>query len=231
MSTSWHLLILILLLHNSVAWGWGARSPESHGSTHQVFNHDKGTYETVKCTHGMTSARGTMSTSRKLAQNMRDVANAAGYSQYTSAAGANTTDRMKKAIDYLMRNKYPESKGDCALFVRRGLASAGLVPNLPLGHANAYVGALSKYCFSNAIKQYPTPESAPPGAVLVYKGINTRGDKNARYGHVEVKTAAGYVSDYYSANPRTGRGSKGRNRQLIGVMIKKGNGDFRSCRK
>jgi hypothetical protein len=69
---------------------------------------------------------------------------------------------------------------------------------------------------------------APKGAVLVYGAASGASDKNAKYGHIEIRTDKGFASDYHSANARTGPESNGlssapgkvNGRILIGVYIK-----------
>lgn len=228
------VLISVLMFAGSSAAAKGFFAPEEKsagGASHvdtSLFGHRHG----PQCNVGMTySGRGSGGHAMNRLQN--DLIRAAEASGHRAPATKDSAydANMSTAISYLMKNRLSKARGKCAIYVRRGLAHAGLTPNIPMGHAKEYVANLKKYCFQNMIGKYPTPESAPAGAVLVYKGINTRADKNAKYGHVEVRTPIGYVSDYFSDNPRTGKGSVGRNRQLIGVMIKPGGGSYRNCRK
>lgn len=53
----------------------------------------------------------------------------------------------------------------------------------------------------------------PIGTILVYSG------GTANYGHIEVKTSTGYVSDFINHRPVTGEGFVGRNRKLIGAYL------------
>jgi hypothetical protein len=65
-------------------------------------------------------------------------------------------------------------------------------------------------------------ENVPVGCIVLYKGVNLRADRNAKYGHIEIRTADGFVSDYFSARPRTGAWERtsGNNRQVTGVFCK-----------
>lgn len=227
-------LVVLSLFAASSAVARGFFAPEEK-STGGASNIDGSLFQHrgPQCNAGMTYAGRGSSGGHSMNRLQNDLIRAAEASGHRAPATRDSAydANMNTAISYLMKNRLSKARGKCAVHVRKGLAHAGLIPNIPMGHAKEYVANLKKHCFQNMIGRYPTPESAPAGAVLVYKGVNPRADKNAKYGHVEVRTPLGYVSDYFSDNPRTGKGAVGRNRQLIGVMIKPGGGSYRNCRK
>ena len=77
-------------------------------------------------------------------------------------------------------------------------------------------GTLKGIGFKNIIgSKYRTAQSAPPGAILVYKKTNAR---NGVPGHIEVKTDRGtYISDFEAGTPISSRIST---RKLVGIYIK-----------
>jgi hypothetical protein len=130
--------------------------------------------------------------------------------------------RSGKTVFQVSRKKRSEWIGACFRYVKDGLLSSGLTKSR-LPHAAAYTakGQLENHGFYNIwtdknlkqeIKNY---DDIPIGTILVYSG--------GKYGHIEVKTDKGFVSDYVSKNPRTGWTSKfsGRGRKLIGAYVLK----------
>jgi hypothetical protein len=65
-------------------------------------------------------------------------------------------------------------------------------------------------------------ENVPLGCVVVYKGVNLNADRNAKYGHIEIRTPGGFVSDFFASHPRTGSWTRteGHNRRVTGVYCK-----------
>ncbi|MBU6376668.1 MAG: hypothetical protein KGQ59_11770, partial [Bdellovibrionales bacterium] len=55
---------------------------------------------------------------------------------------------------------------------------------------------------------------APAGSVLIYDG--------GTYGHAEIRSNDGFVSDYFTKRARTGESGKpkGSSRRIIGIWIK-----------
>lgn len=71
---------------------------------------------------------------------------------------------------------------------------------------------------------YKSLNELPPGSIIVYGG-EAGHDDNAKYGHIEMRTTDGYVSDYFSTRARTAPDSdhgpaEGRGRFVIGVYVK-----------
>lgn len=121
-----------------------------------------------------------------------------------------------------------QSIGKCYAWVKTALQQAGAVPDYmpgvaakdagPTLEARGFVNLLDRP--GNAIR---SPYDAPKGAVLVYGAAPGAVDRNARYGHIEIRTGTGFASDYASANARTGaaaNGLEGRGRVLTGVYVK-----------
>lgn len=120
------------------------------------------------------------------------------------------------------------SGGKCYAWVKTALQQSGAVPDYMPGVAAKGAGpALEQRGFTNILNQpganIRSPYDAPKGAVLVYGAAPGATDRNAKYGHIEIRTAGGFASDYASANARTGpasNGLEGRGRVLIGVYVK-----------
>lgn len=178
------------------------------------------------CPAGMTGSQGASSAERRSQSQARAIADAADRDNSSRGGSAGDMDpRQLEAARYALAHAHPPQDGTglCVIGVKNALVKVGLLKAGGYGNAVAYKDVLGNRCFSNAIGRYPTPGAAPEGAILVYRGVNLHGDKNAYAGHIEFKFHGEYVSDYYSPRPRTGSGgaSVGRNRQLIGVMIKR----------
>ncbi len=98
----------------------------------------------------------------------------------------------------------------CAQFTKRSLVDAGLVSSINDLPGDANSPNIKKGLEKNGFIKcsISEPEEAPNGAVLIYHSHNSslKGDAGAPYGHIEVKTPKGYVSDFRSANPRTSYG-------------------------
>lgn len=120
------------------------------------------------------------------------------------------------------------SGGKCYAWVKTALQQSGAVPDYMPGVAAKGAGpALEQRGFTNILNQpganIRSPYDAPKGAVLVYGAAPGATDRNAKYGHIEIRTGSGFASDYASANARTGpaaNGLEGRGRVLIGVYVK-----------
>lgn len=130
--------------------------------------------------------------------------------------------RVKNAIGYLQKVAKTGPAGFCFRYIKAGLVFAGLVKEYPGEEAaknagpqllkNNFINLLSMPSFRKKIK---SPFDAPEGAILVYHGYP--------YGHIEMRTADGFISDYFSPRARTGYASDGlenRGAKLIGVYIK-----------
>ena len=118
------------------------------------------------------------------------------------------------------------STSQCYRFVKEALQRAGVVSDYMPGVAAQGAGpALEARGFTNILpgSNIRSPYDAPVGAVLVYGAAPGATDRNARYGHIEIRTPNGFASDYFSVRARTGdaaAGLEGRGRVLIGVYVK-----------
>jgi LysM repeat protein len=120
------------------------------------------------------------------------------------------------------------SIGRCYAWVKTALQKSGAVSDYIPGVAAKDAGpALEQRGFVNLLDRpgagIRSAYDAPKGAVLVYGAAPGATDRNAKYGHIEIRTDSGFASDYASANARTGaaaNGLTGRGRTLIGVYVK-----------
>jgi len=137
-----------------------------------------------------------------------------------------------KAAEYAERRATGRrSVGLCYRWVKQALQHGGAVDEY-LGGASAinagpqllregYVEIL--HGANSGIK---SPYDAPCGAVLVYRAAATATDKNRIHGHIEIRTANGFASDYFSPRARTGPRENGltslgaAGRTLDGVYVK-----------
>ncbi len=143
-------------------------------------------------------------------------------SPVTTAALSAEQSRVQNAIEYLQKVAKTGPAGFCFRYIKAGLVFAGLVKEYPGEEAaknagpqllkNNFINLLSLPSFRKKIK---SPFDAPEGAILVYHGYP--------YGHIEMRTADGFISDYFSQRARTGFASDGlsnRGARLIGVYVK-----------
>jgi LysM repeat protein len=152
-------------------------------------------------------------------------AGASSVAATTAAPGAASLRAADIAAD---RAAGHQSIGKCYAWVKTALQKGGAVPDYMPGVAAKDAGpALTARGFVNVLDRpgntIRSPYDAPKGAVLVYGAAPGAVDRNARYGHIEIRTGGGFASDYASANARTGaaaNGLSGRGRVLIGVYVK-----------
>lgn len=102
----------------------------------------------------------------------------------------------------------------CLMYVKFGLVSGGFMSYPGTRHAQDFGPQLRNAGFTNLMDmpgfENITPENAPPGAVIIYRG----GDS----GHIEVKMEDGrYGSDFVSNSPISARTSR---RVPIGIYVK-----------
>lgn len=145
-----------------------------------------------------------------------------------NVAGLRPNDASVQAADYARSHVLGGSIGKCYAYVKKALQATGAVNTYLPGVAAKGAGPeLEKQGFVNVLGKpganIRSPYDAPPGAVLVYGAAPGATDKNAKYGHIEIRTRDGFASDYFSQRARTGdasAGLEGRGRVLIGVYIK-----------
>ncbi len=165
-------------------------------------------------TQGVTTARG-----------IATVATSAARTEGVPQPGAASI----KAADLAEHRAAGRSSiGRCYAWVKTALQQSGAVRDYLPGVAAKGAGpALEQRGFVNLLDRpgatIRSPYDAPKGAVLVYGAAPGATDRNAKYGHIEIRTDRGFASDYASANARTGgaaNGLTGRGRTLIGVYVK-----------
>lgn len=124
-----------------------------------------------------------------------------------------TSEAVKITLNYLHKNVLPASKGACAAYVRKGYTASGLFSG-PTGieYAKDYHPFLLREGWTdlfapNASSLRADLNMTPSGCAVVYSAIDPQNDRNGYIGHIEVRTkrkTPGYISDYFSVNPRTG---------------------------
>lgn len=117
-------------------------------------------------------------------------------------------NRMIRAAEIAMKRAQANSTERCWRYVKNALVDAQLVDSRPttVYAKEAAAELTNKYGFTK-LEGVTSPLEAPIGSVLVYGG------KGA--GHVEFRTAFGFVSDFWSLIPSR--------RPLVGVYVKEPN--------
>ncbi len=113
--------------------------------------------------------------------------------------------RMIAAAEIAAERAHAHSTDRCWHSVKNALVDAQVVPTRPTTEYAKEAGneLQEKYGFTRLY--ITSPFDAPVGAVLVYGGRGA--------GHVEIRTATGFVSDFISAKPSP--------RPLIGIYVKR----------
>lgn len=130
------------------------------------------------------------------------------------------------AAEYARSHVLSGSSGYCYRYVKQALQATGAVPDYIPGVAAKDAGpALEQRGFVNIVGRpgVSSPYDAPVGAVIVYGPAPGATDRNARYGHIEIRTRDGFASDYFSPTARTGAeaaGMAGRGRVVTGIYVK-----------
>lgn len=113
--------------------------------------------------------------------------------------------RMVRAAEIAQRRAEPRMTWYCWRYVKNALIEAGVVTSRPSSAWAKQAGdeLCRKYGFVKLARVH-SPKDAPVGAVLVYGGADA--------GHVEIRTASGFVSDFTSRTPYP--------RPFIGAYVK-----------
>ncbi|MGE0633855.1 MAG: hypothetical protein AB7O96_15680 [Pseudobdellovibrionaceae bacterium] len=152
-------------------------------------------------------------------------------------AAYSKSSKVQKMIAIAVGNSSSRT-GYCLPAVIKAMSGSGLAPqwwaSSPQDH-NWY----AKYSiphleakergFVNLLDTNPnlTPEDAPEGAILVYSGRNPRSTcldlspkatEEQDCGHIEIRTANGYVSDFVSSSPISDMANS--TYKIIGIMVK-----------
>ena len=112
--------------------------------------------------------------------------------------------RMLRAAEIASSRAYAHSHGSCWRYVKNALVSAGVIDSRPKSAYAKDAGQELTIDYGFKKVSCNDPFAAPPGSVLVYGGRGA--------GHVEFRTASGFVSDFFTPRPS--------NRPLIGVYVK-----------
>jgi hypothetical protein len=102
--------------------------------------------------------------------------------------------RMLRAAEIAMRRAYPHPTWRCWHYVKDALVDAQVIDSRPTSPWAKEAGEelCRRYGFVR-LRSVRNPMQAPVGAVLVYGGPDA--------GHVEIRTASGFVSDFISPTP------------------------------
>jgi hypothetical protein len=112
--------------------------------------------------------------------------------------------RMIHAAQIAAERAHRHSTSRCWRSVKTALVAAQVVPTRPTSEYAKEAGAELQAKFGFKKLRVYSPFDAPVGAVLVYGGRGA--------GHVEIRTATGFVSDFISLKPSP--------RPLLGVYVK-----------
>jgi hypothetical protein len=112
--------------------------------------------------------------------------------------------RMIRAAKIAMRRAYPKTTWYCWRYVKDALLEAHVIPSRPRSAWAKQAGDELVRRFGFRKLDTMSPMKAPVGAVIVYGGEDA--------GHVEIRTASGFVSDFFSATPYP--------RPVIGIYVK-----------
>lgn len=112
--------------------------------------------------------------------------------------------RMIRAAQIAQERARPRMTWHCWKYVKDALLAADLVENRPVSIWAREAG--TELARNHGFKKLPTlnPYAAPVGAVIVYGGQDA--------GHVELRTATGFASDFISRHPYP--------RPVLGIYVK-----------
>lgn len=112
---------------------------------------------------------------------------------------------MATAIAYAMKHKLPKSNHQCLRYVKRALFATKMIRTYPgIIAAKDFGPFLQQEGFQNLLTTQPGTnlKSAPVGAVIVYRPVEAQEYKGKTiYGHIEIKTDTGFVSDFFTEHP------------------------------
>ena len=112
---------------------------------------------------------------------------------------------MAAAIAYAMKHKEPDSIHMCLRYVKRALFATKMTRKYTGTVAAKDFGAdLANEGFKNLLETQPgiNLNTAPVGSVIIYRPVEMQTYKGKTiYGHIEIKTEKGYVSDFFTPQP------------------------------
>lgn len=112
---------------------------------------------------------------------------------------------MAAAIAYAMKHAHKTSQHLCLKYVKRALFATKMIPTYPgVVAAKDFGPSLAAAGFQNLLETKPGINlgTAPVGAVIIYRPVEMQVHEGKTiYGHIEIKTEDGYVSDYFTTSP------------------------------
>lgn len=114
-------------------------------------------------------------------------------------------ERMIRAAQIAQQRAHKRTTWFCWRYVKDALLAADVITSRPSTAYAKQAGAELSERFGFTKLRIRNPYAAPVGAVIVYGGPDA--------GHVELRTARGFVSDFVSATPYP--------RPLLGVYVKR----------
>lgn len=121
------------------------------------------------------------------------------------SAGVRYDTRMIRAAQIATQRAHAKTTWYCWRYVKDALLAADVIATRPRTAFAKQAGAELCRNFGFVKLKLRDPAQAPVGAVIVYGGADA--------GHVELRTANGFVSDFISASPYP--------RPLIGIYVKR----------
>lgn len=120
------------------------------------------------------------------------------------SAGIRYDQRMIRAAEMAVKRAHEKPTWHCWRYVKDALIEAGVIHSRPSSAWAKQAG--DELCSRFGFRKLNTksPYDAPVGAVIVYGGFDA--------GHVELRTANGFVSDFVSPTPYP--------RPLVGIFVK-----------
>ncbi|MYN02900.1 LysM peptidoglycan-binding domain-containing protein [Pseudoduganella sp. DS3] len=113
--------------------------------------------------------------------------------------------RIETAIAYAMKHKHPKSIHYCLKYVKRALVAAGYFKYPGCEHAKNFGPVLAKNGFKNLLETTPgiNLKTAPHGSIIIYAPIEKQTTSAGKVisGHIEIKHAGGFVSDFNEVDP------------------------------
>jgi len=112
---------------------------------------------------------------------------------------------MAGAIAYAMKHAHPKSQHLCLKYVKRALFATKMIHTYPgVIAAKDFGPSLAAEGFKNLLETKPGTNlnTAPVGSIIIYRAVEKQ-EHNGKtiYGHIEIKTETGYVSDYFTEHP------------------------------
>lgn len=115
---------------------------------------------------------------------------------------------MAATIAYAMKRAHKTSQHLCLKYVKTALKATKMIHTYPnVVAAKDFGPSLAAEGFQNLLETKPGTNlaTAPVGSVIIYRPIEMQVYNNETiYGHIEIKTETGYVSDYFTRNPTYG---------------------------